>query len=321
MCGLFLFPQIFLPLIFALYIATMSFINVASMDLSVITVTWNSSELISEQIRSVISGISDFSYEQIIVDNNSSDHTVDLIKKNFPRIILIENTNNLGFAAANNQGFALSSGEFILFLNPDMRVEEKSLDRIITWIRQNPKVGIASVRLIDEIGGLNPEAKPRRFPTLLGQLALILKIPHLFPGVLDSYLMKDFDPDKEQELDSVRGSFMLVRRQLLDNLGWAFDPRYFFWFEDVDLCRETKKLGYSVMYTPLISCVDYVGQSVKKRDSLWKQKMFTRSMLTYFQKWEPWYIWVWIALCRPFGIVLVWAGGLVAKLGRHRSSS
>lgn len=291
------------------------------MDLSVITVTWNSSELISEQIKSVISGISDFSYEQIIVDNNSSDGTIDLIKKNFPNLILIENTSNLGFAAANNQGFAHSSGEFILFLNPDMRIEERSLDRIIVWMRQHPKVGIASVRLIDETGRLNFEAKPRRFPTLLNQLALILKISHFFPRVLDSYLMKDFDSEREQEVDSVRGSFMLLRRELLNALGWAFDPRYFFWFEDVDLCREAKRLGYSVMYTPIISSVDYVGQSVKKRDSLWKQKMFTRSMLTYFQKWEPWYIWAWIVLCRPLGIALVWAGDLLAKSRRHKSSS
>ncbi|MBI2990248.1 MAG: glycosyltransferase family 2 protein [Candidatus Magasanikbacteria bacterium] len=289
------------------------------MDLSVITVTWNSSELIGGQIQSVISGFSDISCEQIVVDNNSSDNTVSLIKNNFSHLTLIENKSNFGFAAANNQGFNISSGEYILFLNPDMRLEEKSLDRIIAWMRRNPKVGIASPRLVDETGRLNLDAKPRRFPTLLNQLALILKIPHLFPRVLDSYLMKDFDPDKEQELDSVRGSFMLVRRDFLDKLGWAFDPRYFFWFEDVDLCREAKRLGYTVMYTPVVSCLDYVGQSIKKRDSLWKQKMFTRSMLSYFQKWEPWYIWIWIALCRPLGIALAWIAGMVHRLNKRRA--
>ena len=118
--------------------------------------------------------------------------------------------------------------------------------------------------------------------------------------------MKDFNPNLEQEVDSVRGSFMLVRRELIEKLGWGFDPRYFFWFEDVDLCREAKRLGFKVVYTPIISCVDYFGQSFKQRTSIWKQKVFSRSMLTYFQKWEPWYKWIWIAVFRPVGIFLTW---------------
>ena len=118
--------------------------------------------------------------------------------------------------------------------------------------------------------------------------------------------MKDFNSDSEQEVDSVRGSFMLVRRELIDKLGWGFDPRYFFWFEDVDLCREAKRLGFKVVYTPIVSCVDYFGQSFKQRTSIWKQKIFSRSMLTYFQKWEPWWKWIWIAIFRPVGIFFAW---------------
>lgn len=114
--------------------------------------------------------------------------------------------------------------------------------------------------------------------------------------------MKGFDANTEQDVDSVRGSFMMIRRDVVSKLGFAFDPRYYIWFEDVDICREAKRLGYRVVHTPVISCVDYIGQSFKKRDSVWKQKNFTRSMLTYFQKWEPWYVWMWIAIFRPIGI-------------------
>jgi len=99
----------------------------------------------------------------------------------------------------------------------------------------------------------------------------------------------------------------------VEKLGWGFDPRYFIWYEDVDTCREVKKLGYKVMYTPIISCVDYVGQSFKKRTTLWKQKEFTRSMLTYFKKWEPAYKWVWIALVRPVGIGMAWVNDKMHK--------
>ena len=128
--------------------------------------------------------------------------------------------------------------------------------------------------------------------------------------------MRDMDPDQEQEVDSIRGSFMLMRREFLDKTGWAFDPRYFIWYEDVDICREAKRHGYKVIYTPIITCVDYVGQSFKKRTTLWKQKQFTKSMLSYFQKWEPWYKWVWIALLRPVGIGMAWVNDRLAKLSK-----
>ena len=123
--------------------------------------------------------------------------------------------------------------------------------------------------------------------------------------------MRGFADTKLQDVDSVRGSFMLMRKSMIKQLGWAFDPRYYIWYEDVDICREAKRLGYKVVYNPVISCIDYVGQSFKKRDTLWKQKQFTASMLTYYKKWEPIYVWMWIALLRPVGIFLAWVNDLV----------
>jgi len=276
------------------------------MELSIITVTWNSEKKITEQIRSAIDACQGIMYEQIVIDNASTDQTVALIKKNLPNVRLIENKENAGFGAANNQGVKISRGEFVLFLNPDMRLESGSLLKILQWMREKKDVGIVSCKLIDADGKFNWEAGPRRFPKVWEQVCLLLKLPHIFPSLLNNYLMKDFNPDLEQGVDSVRGSFMLVRRELIDKLGWGFDPRYFFWFEDVDLCREAKRLGFKVVYTPIISCVDYFGQSFKQRTSIWKQKVFSRSMLTYFQKWEPWYCWIWIAIFRPVGIFLTW---------------
>lgn len=280
------------------------------MDVSIITVTWNSQDLIREQIKSVFLGCKSITGEEIVIDNNSNDETTQIIKKEFSQVKLIENKVNKGFGAANNQGVEIARGDFLLFLNPDMRVEPSSLDIIVDWMKKHPEVGIVSPKLVDEHGQLNLDAKPRRFPRVWEQVALILKIPHLFPSILDHYHLSDFDENKEQKVDSVRGSFMLVRRSLVDKLGHAFDPRYFIWYEEVDLCREAKRLGFEVVYTPVISCVDYVGQSFKKRTTIWKQKQFTKSMLQYFQKWEPWYKWIWIWLFRPVGIGLVWVGSL-----------
>lgn len=284
------------------------------MQLSVITVTWNSVNLIREQIKSVWAGCKNISFEEIIVDNASVDGTVDIIEKEFAHVKLVKSEKNLGFARGNNAGAKIAQGEFLLFLNPDMRVEPGSLAIMVDWMRTHTDVGLASCKLVDEHGNLNKDAQPRRLPKILDQLALIFKLPHIFPSVLNRYLFTDFNPAVEQEVDSVRGSFMMMRREVYEKLGWAFDPRYFIWFDDADLCREVKKMGLKVMHTPIISCVDYVGQSFKQRTTLWKQKQFTKSMLQYFQKWEPAHVWIWIALFRPVGIALAWAGDLAKKI-------
>lgn len=274
------------------------------MSISIITVTWNNEKTIKKQIESVKKGASDLEFEEIIIDNNSTDNTVEIIKK-YPEIKLIQNKENLGFAAANNQGYKIASGEFILFLNPDNELEENSLKKIIQKMESDPAIGLLSVKLVNTDGTYNKNAGPRRFPKLFNQIALLLKIPHLFPKVLDNYLMTDFDPEKEQEVDSVRGAFMLLQKTTLDKLGFAFDPRYFIWFEDVDLCREIKKLNLKVIYTPIVTCIDLFGQSFKQRTNIWKQKIFTKSMLLYFKKWEKMYIWIWVAIFRPVAVFIV----------------
>src|SRR3989338_906014 len=254
------------------------------MDLSIITVTWNSEKKIENQILSVISSCRNITFEQIIIDNNSPYKTVEVVKK-FNNVKLIENKENKGFGAANNQGIEIASGRFVLFLNPDMKVEWDALNRMVDYMVQNSNVGIAGCKLLNENGELNLATTPRRFPKLWEQLFIVFKIHHFLPKILDRYLFRDFNPEVEQEVDSVQGSFMIVRRELIDKLGWGFDPRYFIWFEDVDLCREAKKNRYKVMYTPIATCIDYAGQSFKKRTTWWKQKQYIKSMLKYFIKW------------------------------------
>lgn len=276
------------------------------MELSIITVNTNDKEKILEQIKSVTLAAEGVDFEQIISDNGSTDGSVEEIRKMYPNVKIVENGKNIGFGAANNSAFKISTGKFLLFLNPDMHLESGSLRKFVDWMEAHKDVGIASPKLVDEFGKFNENAKPRRFPKLFDQVAILLKLPHLFPNVLDSYLYKDFDFEKEQEVDSVRGSFMLTRREFLDKLGWAFDPRYFIWFEDVDICREAWKKGYKVVYTPVISCLDYVGQNFKRLPGLQKQKWFTASMVKYFEKWHSVWEWMIIVVLRPLAIGLVW---------------
>ncbi len=256
------------------------------MDLSVITVTWNSAEHIADQIRSVAKACEGLTYEQFVVDNASTDTTLEIVRaySNTP-LHLVANSNNIGFGAANNVAAKQAQGEFLLFLNPDMAVQS-SLKPMINWLRANPTVGVAGGKLVDASGNFEKRGAPRRFPTWKDQLAIIFKIPHLFPGVLDTYLYKGFDPSQTQDVDTVRGAYMFVRRDLVEKLGFAFDPRYYIWYEDVDTCREAKRLGYRVVYNPSVSAVDHIGQSFKKRNFLWKQFNVLRSMTQYFIKWR-----------------------------------
>lgn len=286
------------------------------MKLSVITVTWNCQEHIKTCIESVQSACTDISFEHFIVDNGSIDSTVDMVRS-YEHTHLITNEYNAGFGRANNMAVAEATGEYILFLNPDMQLEPGSLDTIVAWMESNPDVGLASPKLVDEHGNLNLDATPRRFPRVWEQVALVLKLPHVFPRLLDGYHMRGFDADAEQDVDSVRGAFMLLRREVVDTLGWAFDPRYFIWYEDVDTCREVWAMGKRVVYTPVITAVDFVGKSFFQQRKggwhVWQQTQFTQSMLQYSQKWEPWYKWMWIWLARPVGIAMVWVSNLLHK--------
>lgn len=278
------------------------------MDLSVITVTQNCEKYIGEQIKSVKKACEGLEFEQIMTDNKSADSTVDFIKKNFPEIKLIVNEDNKGFGRANNQGAGVATGEFLLFLNPDMEMMgEGMMKKMIEEMKDDPKIGIMTCKLVDKSGRINEGQGPRRFPKVWEQCALLLKLPRIFPHIFDKYLYKDLDVEKRQSVDTARGSFMLMRAGLVAKLGGnVFDERYFLWFEEVDLCKEIKKLGYEVVYNPRFSCVDLVGQNFKTKPNLWKQKIFTKSMLVYFQKWEPFYKWMWIWLLRPVGIFMVW---------------
>jgi GT2 family glycosyltransferase len=256
------------------------------MDLSIITVTYNARQQIGDQIVSVRRAAAGLSYEQVIVDNGSTDGTVEYIQANFPEVRVIANSTNRGFGRANNQGVEVTTAPYILFLNPDNRlVGENDLARFVAWITERPFVGIAGPSLLDMNNQLNTEAMPRRFPRLIDLLLILFKIPHVFPRILDHYLYHDFNFSREQLVDSVRGSCMLMRRSLIQELGFAFDPRYFIWFEDVDTCREAYRHHYQVVYTPVISCYDLVGQTFATTRWSWKQKQLFVSMVQYIRKW------------------------------------
>jgi hypothetical protein len=275
------------------------------MDLSIIIVSWNVREKLRQNLKAIYSSEGNLNFEIFVVDNNSSDQSVEMIVEEFPKVKLIVNKENLGFAKANNRAIKKARGNFILLLNPDMKIFPETLRNIIDWMEQNKKASVASCHLV----GANEETikHVRRFPRFCDQLAIVLKLPHLFPGILNKYLRVDFDYEKSASVDSIRGSFFMIRKEVINKIG-LLDEEFFIWFEEVDYCRRVKKQGGEVWYTPAARCFDYVGQSFHQVPKGKTQKYFRDSQLKYFKKWHPsWQYWIlklaWIA-----GEMIVWAG-------------
>lgn len=254
------------------------------MDLSIIIVSWNVREKLRENLAALFKSEGDFEFEVFVVDNASADGSAEMVKKEFPRVRLIANTKNLGFAKANNLAIREAKGNFVLLLNPDMRVLPGTLKKMLAWMRQNRQASVAGCRLISGSGDVIKHI--RRFPTFWDQLAVVIKLPHLFPAMLKKYLRPDFDYGRQAQVDSIRGSFFMIRRETLKKIP-VLDERYFIWFEEVDYCRQVRESGGEVWYTPAAECIDYVGQSFRQVKRGQTQKYFRSSMLAYFEKWHP----------------------------------
>jgi len=272
------------------------------MDLSIVIVSWNVKEKLKDNLRALFES-QGVNFEVFVVDNNSHDGTIEMVKKYYPQVKLIVNQENLGFARANNQAIKQTSGDYILLLNPDMRVFDDTLSNMFSWMNAHDKAWVAGCRLVDE--SARPIKQVRRFPALLDQLAIILKIPHIFPGILDKYLKNDFDYSKSASVDSIRGGFFMIRKQAINKIGFL-DEQYFLWFEEVDYCRRVKLAGGEIWYMPTAECIDLMGQSFKQVNLAVKQKYFRDSMLKYFKKWQPAHEYWILKLAWPFGLLIVW---------------
>ncbi|MCX6795296.1 MAG: glycosyltransferase family 2 protein [Candidatus Falkowbacteria bacterium] len=258
------------------------------MKLSIIIVSYNVNHKLRANLQAIFSSVNAPEFEVFVIDNNSSDGSAVMVGSEFPQVTLIANTDNLGFAKANNQAIKLAKGEFILLLNPDMLVTPETLAEAVSAAQERPEAVVSSIKLVDEKGEIIPHI--RRFPQLFDQLMVILKIPHLFPGVLNSYLDKKFDYQKEAAVDSVRGAFFLINCKAWQKISGEkkpfLDERYFIWFEEVDFCRQVREKGGEIWYFPSASCLDYVGASFSQVNRSIKQQYFRDSMLKYFAKWH-----------------------------------
>lgn len=248
---------------------------------SIIIVTHNSEKTIGALLESLAKHLEATEYEAIVVDNNSSDKTVDIVE-GFTDVKLVKEQVNTGFSAACHTGVTKSRGTFLLFLNPDTLFTENSLKVLLPKFSDS-SIGVIGVRQLHPDNTLQPSV--RRFPTWPSQLLIFFKIPYVFPNLpaLKRYYNYAFDYDHESKVDQVMGAFFLTPRKVWDELG-GFDKRFFIWYEEVDYCFQLKKRGYSTLYTPETSIVHISGHSFSQENFFKKMFWFARSMFAYLLK-------------------------------------
>jgi hypothetical protein len=155
----------------------------------------------------------------------------------------------------------------------------------------------------------------RRDPSFLDQLFILLKLPHLFPAVINRYLATDINPNISQTVEQIRGSFFVFRRDVLERVGMLDAQNFFVWFEEVDYCKRVRQAGYRIWYSADVSCIDLVGQAFKQQSVRLKQSRLSLSMARYFRKWHPLWQTVIMYTLRPFVI----ASGAIIDTLRLRS--
>jgi GT2 family glycosyltransferase len=239
------------------------------MKLSIIIVNYNTHILTKQTVDAVLKQKVSFEYEIILVDNASSDGSIEKLNEDFNMFIkekkffIIINKENLGFAKANNIGIRAAHGQYILILNSDTVVEEACLEKCLKKLETDGKVGALGCKVVLPDGQLDHACK-RGFPTPKASLHYLLKLHKKNPSKYGQYDALHIGEDEVGEVDSLMGAFMLMPRKVLDQVG-LLDETFFMYGEDIDLCYRIKQAGYKVIYYPEAKIIHYKGGSSKKR--------------------------------------------------------
>jgi GT2 family glycosyltransferase len=224
-------------------------------ELSIIIVSYNVCHLLLECIQSVIDTTIGINYEAIVVDNASVDRSVDAVKKTFLQVRAISNHENVGFARANNQGYELSKGQFILLLNPDTVVKSGAIRAILEFMKTRHDAGMAACRLLNPDGSLQRSIRP--FPTIKEHLSRALFIDRIF---YREYWKKTYYQSAPFEIDYCTGAFMMVRRKALGDMP-LLNSEFFMYAEEKDLALRLKKNGWKTYFVPSQEIIHFGEQS------------------------------------------------------------
>ena len=264
---------------------------------SVIIVNWNTQQMLADCLSSVFAEAPSVSMQVIVIDNGSTDGSCQMCRSRFPQVELIENTDNVGFARAMNQGFAVARGDYSLMLNSDTVVLDGAIGKSIAFADGRPEAGIVGCRLLNPDRSFQDSAF--RFPGLLG---LFLNAVHLSQAFRHNYVLNwdryGFQEWSEpREVDCVMGSFMLIRRAVLEEVG-LLDTDYFMYGEETDFAFRARKAGWKTFYFPGAETIHVRGGSAKDgAGRAWAYHACWRGQLLF--------------LCKQRGLLTGYAGNVI----------
>lgn len=281
-------------------------------DLDVIVVNYNAGEHLRRCVASIFEKAGGAGVEVVLVDNDSHDGSAKAVQQAFPQIELIQNAHNRGFGSAVNQGIVAGASDRILVLNPDAEVSGGDLGSLVAYAEEHPQAGAIGVLVRDPDGTLYPSA--RRIPSLSEAAGHALVGPFKKDNRWSrSYTMEGWDRTSERAVDWVSGSAMLLQRRVIERVG-AFDPGYFMYAEDADLCTRIREAGYEVRFTPLLEVVHDHGLSTRGSERMiWEH---SRSIYRYFDKH---YARGWRRALLPVAKTVLWLRAAIVSRRMRRS--
>ncbi len=253
-----------------------------SVTLSVVVVSWNTRQLVLNCLESLTRCQFPVPPEVILVDNASSDDTVECVRKQFPNTKIIENNANLGFARANNLGLEICTGEFIALINSDVVVSDGCLETMVNYMQQHLDIGMLGPKMILRDGTIGQSVY--RFPTLWGWFCNAFSLNAIFKNSekFGDFSMANFRYDRTLDVDVLTGWFWMVRKQALDKIG-GLDTRFFMYGEDLDWPKRFHQGGWRVVFLSEAESIHYCGASSGRAPTRFYLEM-NRANLQYFKK-------------------------------------
>ncbi len=271
--------------------------DISPFEVSIIVVSYNTRELLHECILSSLDETRTIPAEIFVVDNGSTDGSIEMIEQQFPQVKLTKSSVNLGFGVANNIALEQARGRYIILLNSDAFFTPGSLQRSIEHMDETPNCGLGGALLQGRHGEWQPSAKS--FHSLVGDFIVLTGLADKFPKsqLFGRASRTCADESKPASVDWVPGAFAIIRPSALQQIG-LFDPRFFLYYEEVDLCLRIKQAGMEIWYWPDILIIHLGGQSSRKVNQLefssrsaqvilWRM----RSTLLYYRKHHGWKAW------------------------------
>ncbi len=253
------------------------------LTLSIIIVSYNVREFLEQALVSIKKAVEHISCEIFVVDNASSDGSPDIIARKFPDVKLVRNSENVGFARANNQAIRLSLGRYVCIINPDTIVQENTFLQVIEFFDKNGQAGAVGCKILNPDGTLQLACR-RSYPTPWVAFTKIVGLARLFPNskIFGRYNLTFLDPEQSTEVEAISGSFMVVRRETIDQVG-MLDESFFMYGEDLDWCFRIRKGGWRIYYLPTTQIVHFKGESSKK-SPFEQRRLFYEAMHLFVKK-------------------------------------